>query len=57
MDYFPPQPYTGNGGCPVAENPFGDNSTFVENVLFSNGYMFSNLTAAPRINAYNFAIN
>lgn len=25
--------------------------------MWSNGYMFSNLTAAPRINSYNFAIN
>ena len=57
MDYYPPQPYQGNGGNPMMLDAYGDNSTFLENIYYSNNYMFSNLTPAPRINAYNFAIN
>ena len=57
MQYFPPQPYQGNGGNPLNTDPFGDNSVYLENIYFANNYMFSNLMASPRINAYNFAIN
>jgi hypothetical protein len=47
----------GNGGNPMMLDNSGDNSIFLENIFYSHNYMFSNLTASPRINAYNFAIN
>ena len=57
MDYYPSQPLSGNGGNPIQVDSSGDNSVFLEQVFYSNNYMFSHLTAMPRMNAYNFAIN
>lgn len=57
MQWYPIQPYTGNGGNPIQVDTTGDNSVFLENILYSHDYMFSNLNPQPRINAYNFAIN
>lgn len=58
MQWYPIQPYLGNGGNPIAPDPqSGDNSVFIENIYYSTDNMFSNLNPQPRINAYNFAIN
>lgn len=56
VDYWPPQPYKGNGGNVMSNNDDDDNSNFLENIYWSYGYMFSK-TPLPRINAYNFSIN
>lgn len=57
MEYYPSQPITGNGGNPIQLDSTGDNSVFLEQIFYTNGYMFSNLSPMPRINCYNFAIN
>jgi hypothetical protein len=56
VDYWPPQPWKGNAGNVCSNNPDDDNSSFVENIYWSNNYMFSK-APLPRINAYNFALN
>lgn len=40
----------------MSNNDDDDNSNFVENLYWSNDYMFAK-TPLPRINQYNFAIN
>ena len=40
----------------MSNNDDDDNSNFLENIYWSNDYMFAK-TPLPRINAYNFAIN
>jgi hypothetical protein len=56
MDYHPSQPLLGNGGNPcLIEGQ--DNSAFVEQIFWSNNFMFNKVNPWPRINAYNFAIN
>lgn len=57
MDYFPSQPLSGNGGCPVAIDDSGNNSVFLDQLYLASGIQFANHKAAPLINAYNFAIN
>jgi hypothetical protein len=58
MEYFPPQPIIGNGGNPCQiEGAEDDNSNFIENIFWSNNFMFNKVNPFPRINAYNFAIN
>ena len=57
MNFYPPQPLAGNGGCPIQIDSSGDNSVYLNQIYYANGYMFSNSTPKPRINAYNFAIN
>ena len=56
VDYWPPQPYKGNGGNVASNNYDDDNSIFVENIYWSGNYMFSK-APLPRINPYNFAVN
>lgn len=56
VEYWPPQPFKGNGGNPCSNNYEDDNSIFVENLYWANNYMFSK-NSLPRINIYNFAIN
>ena len=56
VDYWPPQPFKGNGGNVCSNNIDDDNSVFVENIYWNNNYMFSK-SSLPRINAFNFAIN
>ncbi len=56
VDYWPPQPYKGNGGNVMSNNIDDDNSIFVDNIYWSAGYMFEK-SPLPRINAYNFALN
>lgn len=55
-DYWPPQPFKGNGGNPASNNMDDDNSIFIENLYWANNYMFSK-NSMPRINPYNFAVN
>lgn len=48
---------SGNGGNPIEVDMYGSNGIYLEQINLSNGYLFSNLSPAHRINAYNFAIN
>lgn len=57
MEYYPSQPLSGNAGNPIQVDSTGDNSVFLDQIMMSNGYMFSSLSPMPRINSYNFAIN
>lgn len=56
MDYWPPQPYKGNGGNVQSNDYDNDNSQFVDNIYWANSCMFSG-NPLPRINQYNFALN
>lgn len=56
VDYWPPQPFKGNGGNVNSNQLEDDNTIFIENLYWANNYMFGK-NALPRINAYNFAIN
>lgn len=56
VDYWPPQPYKGNGGNVFSNNYDDDNSVFVENIYATYSYLFTK-SVLPRINTYNFAIN
>lgn len=57
MNYYPSQPLVGNGGNPIQVDSSGDNSIFLEQLYLANDYIFSKQKAAPKINAFNFAIN
>lgn len=57
IDYWPVQPYKGNGGNPYSHEVDNDNSRFVENLYFAHNHMFSQSSPLPRINIYNFALN
>ena len=48
----------GNGGnpCQLSDGQ-DDNSNFIENIFWSNNFMFNKVNPFPRINSYNFAIN
>lgn len=50
-------PIIGNGGNPCLIENNDDNSNFIEQIFWSNNYMFNKVNPFPRINAYNFAIN
>lgn len=56
VDYWPPQPFKGNGGNPMSNNINDDNSIFIENLYWANNYVF-NKNSLPRLNIYNFAMN
>lgn len=56
VDYWPPQPWKGNGGNVTSNNQDDDNSVYVENIYWSGNYMF-NKSPLPRINPYNFSLN
>lgn len=57
VDYWPFQPYRGNGGNPCSNEMNNNNSKFIENIYFANNHMFSQSSPLPRINIYNFALN
>lgn len=56
VDYWPPQPFKGNGGNVMSNSIDDDNTVFIENLYWANNYMFGK-NSMPRINSYNFAIN
>lgn len=56
-DFYPAQPITGNGGCPVQIDQSGDNSEFLQYLLMTYNYRFATNTPQPRINSFNFAVN
>lgn len=59
VDYYPPQPFKGNGGnpYPTINDYESDNSVYIENIYWYNNYMFNLNDPLPRINPFNFAIN
>ncbi len=50
-------PIIGNGGNPCLTENYDDNSNFIEQIFWSNNFMFNKVNPFPRINSYNFAIN